>query len=93
MLFFFFFFQLDNSIVEYMLVKEFRVKLNNPSHPESDDSKREHVINIDGEICPLKHPVFTVRCVFGAVYKIFGVCFFFSQDTWCRNAMWLWESY
>ena len=44
-------------------MKEFHVKLTNPSNPDTNDYMRELVINIDGEICPLKQPEFNVRCV------------------------------
>ena len=35
--------------------------MTNPSNPDTNDHMRELVINIDGEICPLKQPEFNVR--------------------------------
>ena len=49
--------------MDHKLVKEFHVKLTNPSNPDTNDHMRELVINIDGEICPLKQPEFNVRFV------------------------------
>ena len=42
-------------------MKEFRIKLNNPSDTETEYGKLEHIINIDGEIYQLKTPEFIAR--------------------------------
>ena len=54
-------FQLSNDNIEHMLTKEFKVILNNPSDADSDYGKKEHMIDIDGEIFTLKDPQFLVR--------------------------------
>ena len=55
-------FQLVNDNIEHMLIKEFKVKLNNPSETDTDYSKKEHMLDIDGEIYQLKalEPEFSV---------------------------------
>ena len=51
-------------------MKEFNVKLTNPSNPDTNDHMRELVINIDGEICPLKQPEFNVRFVISSHIRV-----------------------
>lgn len=51
---------LVNDNIEHMFIKEVKVKLNNPSDAETENGKKELMIDIDGEICHLKEPEFSV---------------------------------
>ena len=55
-----FYFQLVNDNIEHMFIKEVKVKLNNPSDAETENGKKELMIDIDREICHLKEPEFSV---------------------------------
>ena len=46
-----------------MLLKEYKVKLNNPSDPGSEMGKKEQMVTLDGEIFQLKQPEFHARLV------------------------------
>ena len=49
--------------MEHMLIKEYKVKLNNPSDPGSELSKKECMMSLDGEIFQLKQAEFHARLV------------------------------
>ena len=56
-----FYLQLENNFTDHMPLKEMTIKLPHPSEPTSVNGIKEHIIDIDGEIYPLKQPQFTIR--------------------------------
>ena len=53
-------FQLSADNIEHMLIKEVRVKLNNPSDAETDYGTKELMIAIDGETFHLHETDFSL---------------------------------
>lgn len=52
---------LENTHLDHMQVQEVRIRVNNPSEPDSENGKLEKLINLDGEIFPLKQPECHIR--------------------------------
>ena len=47
-----------------MLVKEYKLKLNDVSGPETEMGMKERLLSVDGEVLNVKHPEITCRLLF-----------------------------